>query len=278
MAIRREAVGVALLTLTASTIFTLFIIGEKAVRMVEVVENVYPDEIRTDQWNVFSVSVIARKPVKYLEIEFRSLHVIGIGDVGPEAGRFGLEGLLSLGHFSDLLRMAQSIGMDPVEFEMEVELNGRKHDIYVIDFTEGLQPLVEAAVLGDYSGSGVTATVYAAIYNETGLVRLYAGTKDYFPRRNMTINELTIGLNDEKSSYKRAKDLSSSQISAQVPTLVDAPEFGSIRFSDLKKDDIVRVAFSVDASASPYSNNLQIIRIAADCRVEEEIANFVSRG
>ncbi len=158
--------------------------------------------------------------------------------------------------------------------------------MYVFDFTDLLQPFVQEAVLEGHSGTGLT-TIFAGMYNESGLMLLYGGSRDFFPRRNITITELSVSLNDEKDVYKRIKELSPSEIASGVPTLLDAPGGGRLTFSDLEKDDTVRLAFSVDRSTIrgtdvslgiAHGNKLGLVKVLSDLQVEEFMANWVVAG
>jgi hypothetical protein len=190
-----------------------------------------------------------------------------------EMGKFGREGMLSLDFISSIMDMAVKAGSDPIEYEMEVEWNRTPHDLYVMDFTDVLVPVLDDSLLAGYSVTGVS-TIYAGVFNETGLALVFSGFKDYFPKRNVTITEMSINFNDEKDTFKRIKELSPSEIASGVPTLLDAPPLGMLSFEDLEKDDTIRLAFSVDRSTVPYHENLELIRIFTDTDVENQLANF----
>ena len=273
MAPRREILGVALIALTASTVLTMFIVGERADTMIEVLENTFPEEVRHDQRNTFSLAVIARKPISILELEVSSLNRINTETIDIEMGTFGREGMLSLDFISSMMDLAMKAGSDPIEYEREVTWIRTPHDLYVMDFTDTLLPILDNSLLAGYSGIGVS-TIFAGVFNETGLALLFSGFKDYFPRRNITITEMSINFNDEKDTYKRIKELSPAEIASGVPTLLDAPDMGRLTFEDVEKDDTIRLAFSVDKSTAPYRENLELIRIFADAELEEQMANF----
>jgi hypothetical protein len=241
--------------------------------MVELLENTFPSVVSHDQRNTFSLAVIARKPIEVLEIEISSLNRIDTENIDIEMGKFGREGMLSLDFISSVMDMAVKAGSDPVEYEMEVEWNRTPHNLYVMDFTDVLVPVLNDSILAGYSVTGVS-TIYAGVFNETGLALVFSGFKDYFPRRNVTITEMSINYNDEKDTFKRIKELSPSEIASGVPTLLDAPPLGMLTFEGLEKDDTIRLAFSVDKSTAPYRENLELIRIFADTEVEDQLANF----
>jgi len=275
--VRRETIGITLIALTASSVLTAFIAGERASEMVEIVENSYPSEIRENQWNTFSMVVVARRPLEYLDLEYSCLHEVRL--FGPEAtaGRSGREAMMALGPVSDLVMMAAALGMEPVESATEVMVNTSKHDAYVIDFSDLLRASLDDPVSGDYLGYGIN-TVYAAIFDDTGVVLLYAGIKDFFHGRNVTITEMSLSLNDDKHTFKRASDLAPSERAAGAPTLLDAPAIGTVRFTELRKDDTVRLVFSLDSSGAGHARYLQIIRLFANGQLEEEIANYFPRA
>ena len=273
MAPRREILGVALIALTASTVLTMFIIGERAESMVELLENTFPAVVSHDQRNTFSLALIARKPTEVLEIEISSLNRVNTDNIDIEMGVFGRAGMMSLDYIKSLMYMAEEAGVDPVEYEMDVEWNRTPHDLYVMDFTDVLVPFIGDDLLAGYATTGVS-TIYAGVFNETGLALLFSGFKDFFPLRNVTITEMSINFNDEKETFKRIKELSPAEIASGVPTLLDAPSSGRLLYEDLEKDDTVRLAFSVDKSTVPYIENLELIRIFADAELEEQLANF----
>ncbi len=274
MAIRRELVGILLIALTASTIVTLFMAGEKAKRNVEVLENTFPQEIKFSGRNTFSLGLIARKPLSVLQVEFASLHANDVSSLSPERGKFGRKAVLSLSCVSTLYEMADSLGVSPIEYEMKVERNKTKRDMYVFDFSGILRRIVGDDLLGGYAGGGATS-VYAAVFNETGIGYFYSGFKDFFYPRNSTITELTITYNDESQTYKRQKELSKAEIQSGVPTVMDAPPVGSLIFDDVKKDDTVRIAFSVDRAAVPFRDGLELIGILSEGQADYRLANFM---
>lgn len=277
MPIGRETVGITLIALTASTVLTAFIAGERASEMVEIVENSYPSEIRENQWNTFSMVVVARRALEYLDLEYSCLHEIRL--FGPEstAGRSGMEAMAALSPVSDLLMMARALGRDPVEFMAEVVVNKSKHDAYVIDFSSILRASMDDPVYGDYFGYGAN-TIYAGILDDAGQLLLYTGVKDFFHGRNVTITEMSLSLNDDKLIFKRGRDLSPSERADATPTLLDAPAVGTLRSTGLIKDDTVRLVFSLDSSAAGHARYLQIIRLFANGQLQEEIANFLPRA
>jgi hypothetical protein len=208
-----------------------------------------------------------------MEIEVSSLNRMNIQNIEIEMGKIGREGMLSFDFITSAMDMAEKAGIDPIEYEIEVEWNRTPHDLYVMDFTNTLVPYLSDTLLAGYSTEGVS-TIFAGVFNETGLALLFSGFKDYFPKRNVTITEMSINYNDEKDTFKRIKELSPSEIASGVPTLLDAPPMGRLSFEDVDKDDTVRLAFSVDKSTAPYRENLELIRVFADAEIEIQLANF----
>ncbi len=277
MAIGRETIGIVLVALTASSVVTAFIAGERPSRVVEVVENSFPSEIRDSQWNTFSLVVVARRPLERLDLQYSCLHQAQVFASNITQGRPEREAMAALSPVSDLLIMARGLGMQPVQSVVQVVANKSRRDAYVIDFSAMLRPSMDDPVLGDYFGSGAN-TIYAGILDDSGQLVLYAGVRDFFHARNVTIMEMSLSLNDEKSVFKRARDLSPSERAAKAPDMVDAPAVGTVSFSGLKKDDTVRLVFSLDSSAAGYGSYVQIIRIFADGKLEEEITNFLPKA
>ncbi len=283
MARSRELVGVVLIALTASTIVTLFLVGERSRDYLEVLENTFPVQIRHDLRNTFSVAAIARRPVKYVQITVASLSRLDVKELGISTDRSGRDGMLSLGFISDLYGMARSLGVEPVEYEMrDVDRNKTRYLMYVLDFTDVLLPLVEPSVLGGYWGAGLT-TIYAGLFNKTGLQDLYAGSRDFFSSRNSTITELSVVLNDQKQVYKRVKELSPQDRAMGVAPMLDAPGLGQAGFSDLRRDDTFRLSFSIDRATVPgydsiykvyRQDRLQLVAISANGEVQHRMANF----
>lgn len=274
MTFTREIIGVVLIALTASTMVTLFIVGERANRDLEILENRFPSSIRQDQRNTFSLGLIARRPIEDLRVQVGSLHLVPPESYEVEMGRFGREGMLSLEPIRTLTQMSEWLGIDPVELEMKVIRNRTKQEMYLFDFT-GLLPYVNDSVLGGYFAGGITS-IYAGVFNESGLAYLYAGSEDFFAHRNGTITELSISLNDEKRTYRRIKELSPEEIKSGVPTVVDAPPLGTVEFKGLSKDDTIRIAFSVDRSSLPggYGDGFEWVRVFVNGIPQADLANF----
>jgi len=273
LAVGREIIGVVLIALTASTIVTMFIIGERSEQLVEVLENKHPMEIRHDQSNTFSLAIIARKPIEFVDIEVSSLHSLDISEMDIEMTKKGRDAMIALPEVSTLINLSQSLGIEPEEYAMEIVRNKTTHDMYVFDFTDVLAHIDESVVAG-YSLYGTT-TLFAGLFNETGMAYLYTGFRDFFAKRNSTITELSITYNDEKDVYKRLKELSPQELQEGVPDLLDAPPLGRVAFSEIAKDDTMRLAFSVDRSSIPveYLDGIELIEILANGDTEKRIAN-----
>jgi len=279
---RLPVVGVALVALTASTVFTLFLVGERPKEYLDVLENTFPVQMRHDLRNTFSVAAIVRRPVRYAEIEISSLTRLDLKELSIGTDKSGRDGMLSLGFISDLCDLAGSLGMEPVEYEMDVDRNRTRYSMYVMDFTDVLLPLVEARTLGGYLGGGLT-TIYAGLFNESGLAHLYTGSRDFFSSRNSTITELTVSLNDKKQVFKRIKELSSEDVAAGVAPMLDAPALGTVSFSDLGRDDTVRLSYSIDRATVPAydeiykvwrHHRLELVTIKANGEVQNRMADF----
>ena len=279
----REVIGVVLVALTASTVFTLFLVGERSKEYLEILENTFPAQMRHDLRNTFSIAAILRRPVKYADIEIGSLSRLDLRELSIATDKSGREGMLSLGFISDLFDMSGSLGVEPVEYGMEdVDWNRSRYSMYVMDFTDALLPLVQARTLGGYSGGGLT-TIYAGLFNESGLAHLYAGSRDFFSSRNSTITELTVSLNDGKQAYKRVKELSAEDVAAGVAPMLDAPGLGTVSFSDLGRDDTIRLSFSIDRATVPAYDDvykiwrhhkLELAVIKVNGEVQDRMANF----
>ena len=280
MARRRDILGIVMIALTASTIFTFFIAVERADRPIEVLEDAFPPQIRHDLRNTFSLGVIARRPLSFMDVEVSFLCRL----YGHNSSTKGRDGMMEAHEISTMDILARGLGMEPIEYQIEGFKRGLEtYDVYVIDYTDILRPVADDAVLGGYSSYGLT-TIFAGLSNETGLMFIYAGTRDFFPRRNATITELSISLNDEKEVFKRMKELSPAEIASGVPTVLDAPDLGSVRMTDLMKDDTLRLAFSVDRSTvggddtylKVYRNDMiEIVQVWADGQVEDTLLNWV---
>lgn len=272
-----------LVALTASTVFTLFLVGERSREDLEILENTFPVQMRHDLRNTFSIAAIVRRPVMYAQIEIGSLTRLDIVELSIGTDKSGRDGMFSLGFISDLYDLAVALGIEPVEYEMEnVDWNRTRYSMYVMDFTDVLLPLVDARTLGGYRGGGLT-TIYAGLFNESGLGHLYAGSRDFFSSRNSTITELTISLNDEKQVYKRVKELSSGDVASGVAPMLDAPDLGTVSFSDLGRDDTVRLSYSIDRATVPAydetykiwrQHRLELVTISANGEVQSRMADF----
>jgi hypothetical protein len=291
LSLGREAVGVALSAVTASTVFTLILVGEKADRAVEVLETSFPTELKYDQRNTFALSIIARRPVQQLEIQLAWFFRYGPAKIGVEVEKKGRDGMLSVPTVLRLYAMAEEAGLGPVEYEIgEVERNGTQYSVYIMDFTDLLILIANnPAELGGYSGSrtyntpsGVTS-VFAGLFDHDGLAYLYGGVRDFYYGRNITIAEMVLTYNGQEEVYRRIGDLSPSQIASGIPTLLDAPGMGTLRYSHVERDDSVRLAFFVDKALVGWSDpqtgidfgdKMWMVRIMADGEAQEDLAGF----
>jgi hypothetical protein len=277
----RRLLGILSICVVISSVFTLFIIGERT-KGITVVENIYPKSIyRSRNKGVFpfQYGVVFRQDFAFVETEIFTLRKTQLNET-PGSDVTSVDDFLFLPGMPALIEMGSMLGMSPELLIIEGERKNQSVTIKLLDFSEifegfspsGLPKFAEGARSGLIVSPAPTL-VFAFVYNESGFVDYYEGVRDFFLDRELLLSDMYIRLNDDVSSF------TSSRMSIQPvgQRMLDAPKGGILALNDIERDDRLEVGFSVYSAWVPREGMriLQIVIVRGDLDSMYNLSNFV---
>jgi hypothetical protein len=277
----RRLIGILAICVVFSTLFTLFIIGERS-SGITLVENIYPSSVyqsRVRDAFPFQYGVVFRQNYASVVADFYTLRRAHLNvTVAPEDAT--LEGLAKLPEISTLVDVSKVFDYAPVIMTIGAERKNESVSIKLLDFSGifdgfapfGLPKFVEGARSGIIASPGATLA-FAFVFNESGFIDYYEGVRDFFIERELLLSDMYIRLNDDVASF------TSSRMSTQPvgQRILDAPKGGRLKLVDVERDDRLEVGFSVNSQWVPREGMriLQIMAIRGDLDSEHVQSNFV---
>jgi hypothetical protein len=124
--------------------------------------------------------------------------------------------------------------------------------------------------------------VFACAFDEEGnLTYFYEGVADFYVNKVIIIDELTIQLNENKSTFFGV----TKEDTPDEHSILFAPDRGVVTFEELERNDRISVVFSLDTSKFPLNPGgihqipirdvIHIVEIEVDGAVEEYIVRTV---
>jgi len=296
MRIDRSLIGVVLIALVVSTLITLFIIGEKG-GPYSIVSNEY----RSGGARRFisGITILAKKPMTYLTLSHYCL--LNRTDLIENVSRKGepeevMERIPSLQTF---LGMSEFVPPRKSNFSVRIplwigreKLVEKKFHVYVYDFSRiawqavpdeirrsTKRPSFRGGHLWDYYD------VFACVFDEKGtLTYFYEGVADFFCGRVMSIEELSVQRNEQKTTYFGVGD--EGKLAGGARSVLEAPNRGVVTFDDVRRNDRLAVTFSIDPSRMPLDPTktygqipmyhiMHVVEITADGAAPRYVANMV---
>jgi hypothetical protein len=276
----RRFIGIVIICIVFSTVFTLFIIGERS-RGITLVENIYPNSVYRSRDRgafPFQLGVVFRQNFESAIVDFYALRKAYLNTTISRD--VTLEDLGKLPKISTIIEITNAFEFDPEVTTIEAERKNESVSIKLLDFSgifEGFSPsgvpnFAEGARSGLISSPSPTL-VFAFVFNESGFTDYYEGIRDFFLDRELLLSDLYIRLNDDVSSF------TSSRMSYQPvgQRMLDAPKGGRLELSGIERDDRLEVGFSVNSAWVPIGglSVLQIMIIEGDLDSEYYLSNFV---
>ena len=297
MKVDRSLVGAVLIALVISTLVTLFIVGEKGGPYL-LVRNDY----RSAEKGRFIIgqTLLAKEPIASLELSYFCL--VNRTDLLGAINRSGspqdvcarIPSLRSYLDISEAGFRAPDMSHFRVQLPTWVDGNRlakKEFDLYLYDFSKLVWQAVPAELMHSLErpsfGRGHLwdyYNVFACLFDEEGnLSCFYEGVADFYTGKVISIEELTIQRNEEKSVYYGAAE--HAETAGNVLSVLDAPERGVVYYEELRRNDRLTILFSIDSSklpsidgnwAIPIYRIVHIAAISVDGVEEEFIANMAN--
>jgi len=295
MRVDRSLVGAVLIALVISTLVTLFIVGEKGGPYLLV-----KNEYRSAEKGRFIIgqTLLAKEPIASLKLSYfcmvnRTELLGGINRSGsPQDVCARIPSLRSYLDMSEAGFRAPEITHFRVQLPIWVDaerLVEKEFDLYLYDFSKLVWQAVPADLMHSLErpafGRGHLwdyYNVFACLFDKEGnLSYFYEGVADFYTGKVISIEQLTVQRNDEKSVYYGAAE--DAETTGDVLSTLNAPDRGVVSYEELRRNDRVTILFSIDSSklpsidgnwAVPIYRIVHIAVISVDGVGEEFIANM----
>jgi len=242
--VRREIVGILLISVVASTLLTYYLRREAATS-VEILDLNIPEAIPPGQKSVHEISagLVLRKPVESLLLDFDCL----LNATGEKDPTRGVEESVQVTR-----RLLKSVGA-PYTVE-EIQFEGGPGTLY--DFSQSF------SVLAPRLAALSSTTVYCIV--EMGGERFaFRGISDFFVNRNYSIASLTLSKNEVPETYLT---MQAGEAEAQgKPSIMEAPILARKGYNATSVDDRISVRMLINSIGVPgHSGILEVLRVYAE--------------
>ena len=277
-------ISIMLIVLISSALIVFSFAREKIDSPVVILKNLYPSylhhqaSVTTRNRMDFSFSLAARRDIDTLEIQYVTLvqtNPVFIG--GNQTGETVEEIAEEISPIWELIEATENERVPHEVLPAQGSIKNLSYSGIFYDF-----PLVR--LYNDPSTSGQVHSSYMVLENETGIL-YFEGISDYFLFRlggfvdldlpegdelKSSISSLRIRRNDEVTSYSSAIDAPSGWLGME-----ETPAFGRVIFTDVNKDDIFSIDFTIEIPKRPQKWSAQVIRVYADGELAEMEVNLV---
>ena len=237
--------------------------ASEGLQRLPAMENRYP----------YSLSLVVRRPVRELVVDFGSLlNTTFKLDYDDWASLDMRQRALRISEVAELdgkvAHLAGTMEVNVEEMQTSIEHAGKKYDLYLLDYSPSLEALAPADV------SGSLPTLFAFLFDSSGnLSQYYRGSADFFHNRLRSIEDITVGLNENMTTYS-----SRPHERPGYAPVSDAPALGRLTFANLQKDDRVSILIAVNGARVGGSGSiLQIVRIRVNGKLINPVINFLAR-
>ncbi len=242
--VRREIVGILLISVVASTLLTYYLRREAATP-VEILDLNIPEAIPPGQKSVHEIlaGLVLRKRVESLLLDFDCL----LNVTGEEDPTGGVEESVQV-----IRRLLDSAGASYTVEEIQVEDGSAT----LYDFSQAF------SVLAPRLATLSSTTVYCIV--EIGGEKFaFRGVSDFFVNRNCSIASLTLSKNEVPETYLT---MQAGEAKAQgKPSIMEAPILGRKGYNATSVDDRLSVRMIINSIGVPgHSGILEVLRVYAE--------------
>jgi hypothetical protein len=258
----RSLVGIIGIALAASTLVTLFIVGEGGAPY-SIVKTEYSASGR-GRW-VSGVTILSKEPIASLRLSHYCLY--NRTDLLANVDRNGTPDQICrrIPDVKSCLDATESLGQEPEirTFRVEMarwrsheDLDRKTYDLILYDFSRVVWQAVPDSIMYSLDrpvfGRGHLWDFYncfACVFDDGGQpVFFYEGVADFFLNKVIIIEELTIQKNEQKDVYHGVVKEDSTD---EALSVLRAPDRGVVTFEDLKRNDHIAVYYAMDSSKTP---------------------------
>ena len=249
MRVERRLIGVILISLIVGSLISLYIIREKIETPVSLIDESFPSRALAGTSDLdqdkYSVAFICREDLTEVAVQFASLIEVEPVFIGA---RKQVDDLQRAGEQVEQVKnqvmLLEKAGYEPDVIVTDVEVEGRKQTAVIYDFSTRL-----SAVLPK-SGSSHYRSVYLVLVNKSKMIDgLFEGVPDFFFMKQFSLQSLEVARNANKTVYMKAKE--KGQKEGTLP-ISDVPEYGSVAFTDLRRNDRVSIVYRVMSRHERY--------------------------
>ena len=243
------ALGLVSLIVSGLAVFSL--VGEEEGEPIRVLNNQYPLTYDPGEEDAFALSLLARNREDVVQVDFsimipKRLESVEMVDPGfvLDASSDPEDVLRNSRKFVWFSEQAASLGIEPEIYEGDAKIGDGQFSLLIKDFG------VLAELLGPESVSN-QPLIYGVAINETGESFYLEGFRDFFYRPASNIRSVDIVQGEEETTFVPDVQVL-GEGSGHLP-LSDAPR-GSVVFRSGRKDDILKVSFSVKVFSLPQGS------------------------
>lgn len=275
MIISREYLGIILVAVVFSTILTLFIIGERPEKLVEILKNdVPPLAYGSDQKFGYAFSLVFRRNFDEVKVKFswfRSMPMLLTGNATGSTFEEILPRFRKIQMLDDFL---STFGAEPERIEQ--------------NFWPQAFPDNETLIL-DYSGAlsaGMTDIsylvhpIYMFVLKNGKITAYYEAIADYFPEREWrefggtsvqpvrdprSSGSVEFGLDENRTKYV---SLGEKRLNPELHSVYELPPYGELTFENVRKDQRVTILTFVSGRTLGFGSQREMIRVYLDGKLE----------
>jgi len=276
MIISREYLGIVLVAVVFSTILTLFVIGEKPDKPVEILRNDFPEVLLlgSDEKFGYAFSLVFRRNFDEVKLKFswfRSMDMLATDNTSGNTFDEALPKLLKIKLLDQFLSDFNAV---------PERIDG--------NFWPEAFPDAETVIL-DYSGpisAGMKDEFYLIhptymfVLKDDKITAYYEAIADYFPEREWrefgggsakpvrdprTSGTVEFGLDENRTKYV---SLGEKRLMPELHSVYELPPYGELTFRNVKKDQRVTVMTFVSGRALGFSSQKEMIRVYLDGKLE----------
>ncbi len=289
----RSLAGVVMIALLVSTLVTAFMVGEEGSYAIVKAEYGVSGRSRV----VSGITLLAKRSMGSLRLSHFAL--VNRTDLVQDRIWEGepAEICEQVPSIKSYLDTSRAVGIEPQISQFSMELTHwldhdtkvrKKYEAYLYDFSEIVLHAVPETIMHSLQrpvyGRGHLWDYYdafACLFDENRkLAYFYIGVADFYINRVISIEELTVQRNDDRSTYYGVTG--EGEIMQGVLSTLGVPPRGIARFEDVRRNDMLSVVMSIDSSKMPLRDGtysraitevMQIIQISENEVEPEYIVN-----
>ena len=241
-------------------------IGATGFRLVD---NSFPEsfeEIVSGDRQAFTFGGTLKTPAERLVYRFSYLTAAPV----PGRERYKNDTKACLQEIGLLDCLAELWNEPPEVMEASTEIDGESYRFLIYDFTDVLNATGELETLNE------TLTTFCLMLDNNGtLVGYYKGVSGFLfhDATGAKVYHLSVKCGEEERTYYES-GLASAY---RTPSLSEGPKLGTVVFQRPRKGEICTVTFTVEASESPPTDMLQIVRVYVDGEMQLCEINPISK-